>query len=97
MPYGYGYTVCGCPIYNNSAHHLPGCTGSRPLAPSRPQPPPIGPGSRVRLINVFHAEGGLSSTEVYTVEAVQHRGGTTYLRLIGDSRPWKAERFTAEL
>jgi hypothetical protein len=51
----------------------------------------------VRLLNVYQEAGGLDFMQVYTVERLEVRAGTRYILLVGDPRPWKAERFKAEI
>jgi hypothetical protein len=93
----YGFASCGCPNSHMGTHHVKGCTGTRAstFTPERPKPPPIGPGSRVRLASVFKAEGRLSSFDVFTVERVEARGGKKFVFLVGDARPWRLDRFVA--
>jgi hypothetical protein len=94
----YRFVTCGCPIDTFGVHHLTGCLESTARAPERPTPPPrIGPGSRVRVVEDFRFTGGLRDGEVHTVERVEDKAGKILVFLVGDSRPWRIERFTAEL
>ncbi len=94
----YGDASCGCLITNSGTWHTPGCRlrGGAGESPP-PSPPPIVTGSRVRLKPGYQNSGGLGSGDVFTVERVEDRGGgKVFVYLLGDTRPWKIERFTAD-
>jgi hypothetical protein len=90
-----GYTTCGCPIDGSGAWHTPDCALLH-RSPEEPKPPPIGPGSCVRLKQGYRNAVGLRPGTVYTVERVEDRAGQLFVFLVGDARPWKAERFEVE-
>jgi hypothetical protein len=91
----YSYASCGCPVDAFGLRHLPGCRNLPACAPEGP-PPPIGPGSRVRLADHVCDHIGLRPGQVYTVERAEDRGGKVFVFLAGDPRLWKVGRFTAE-
>src|ERR1700722_2473946 len=94
----YGFASCGCPNSHMGTDHVKGCTGTAAwtFTPERPKPPPIRPGSRVRLARVHEFTIGLRAGQTYTVERVEERDGKVVVFLEGDPRPWKIERFEAE-
>jgi hypothetical protein len=99
MSYGYGFASCGCPKSGMGADHYRGCTGTatHTHTPERPKPPPIWPGSQVRLADEYRFAAGLRDGEIYTVEGLEDRRGQVFVFLVGDAWPWKIERFVADV